>query len=322
MHSHHSHSGQYISHGDGLLEDVVEQAVEIGFQTYCLTEHMPRYKETLLYPEETEKGLSCRDLMEDFKTYYGHARKIQEAINSDSATPTTILVGFESEGGIGDEHLEAAIRIKESLEFEFVVGSVHHVNSIPIDLDRESWILAKQSCGAGTMREFFLRYFQVQQRMLKILKPEVVAHFDLIRLLLTDDDVDEDGRKYADYDWALDWPDVWKVVEENIEIVVQNNSLIELNSAAIRKGWDSPYPKLDVAKLMISKNAKFCLSDDAHSVKQVGLNYAKVLQYAEKSLLLKQIHYLDFDSDGKVVIKEVDMDAIKEDPFWTRCGST
>ena len=51
-HSHHSHSGQFCKHAAGTLEEVVLQAIQQGFETFGLTEHVPRYRTEDLYPEE------------------------------------------------------------------------------------------------------------------------------------------------------------------------------------------------------------------------------------------------------------------------------
>jgi hypothetical protein len=52
--THHSHSGQFCHHASGKLEEVVNSAIEKGFHTIGLTEHMPRFSESELYPEEIE----------------------------------------------------------------------------------------------------------------------------------------------------------------------------------------------------------------------------------------------------------------------------
>jgi len=54
MHSHHSHSGQFCKHASGSLEDVIQEAIRQKFQLYGLTEHVPRYREVDLYPEEVD----------------------------------------------------------------------------------------------------------------------------------------------------------------------------------------------------------------------------------------------------------------------------
>lgn len=52
--SFHSHSGQFCHHGYGKLEDVVKEAIRKGFKVYGLSEHMPRFEQGELYPEEIE----------------------------------------------------------------------------------------------------------------------------------------------------------------------------------------------------------------------------------------------------------------------------
>lgn len=54
--SMHSHSGQFCpGHAVDQLEDIVQRAMAVGFATLGLTEHMPRYDERDLYPEEVRR---------------------------------------------------------------------------------------------------------------------------------------------------------------------------------------------------------------------------------------------------------------------------
>lgn len=49
----HSHSGQFCpGHAADELEDIIKHAISVGYKTIGLTEHMPRYDERDLYPEE------------------------------------------------------------------------------------------------------------------------------------------------------------------------------------------------------------------------------------------------------------------------------
>jgi len=51
----HSHSGQFCpGHAKDALEEVIQQAIALGFKTIGLTEHMPRYSIEDLYPEEVK----------------------------------------------------------------------------------------------------------------------------------------------------------------------------------------------------------------------------------------------------------------------------
>lgn len=54
----HSHSGQFCpGHAKHQLEDIVKHAISLGYKTMGLTEHMPRYDEQDLYPEEVRAFL-------------------------------------------------------------------------------------------------------------------------------------------------------------------------------------------------------------------------------------------------------------------------
>lgn len=62
-HSHHSHSGQFCKHAVGTLEDVVQAAIAQRFAVYGLTEHVPRYRQIDLYPEEVISSTQARSLL-------------------------------------------------------------------------------------------------------------------------------------------------------------------------------------------------------------------------------------------------------------------
>jgi histidinol-phosphatase (PHP family) len=69
MQSHHSHSGgqssqpvyrsnlmtEFCKHAVDSLEDVILEAIRQQFDTFALTEHMPRDKSSDLYPEEVSQ---------------------------------------------------------------------------------------------------------------------------------------------------------------------------------------------------------------------------------------------------------------------------
>lgn len=55
----HAHSGQFCpGHAVDQLEDIIKHAISLGYKTIGLTEHMPRYDEEDLYPEEVCLTLS------------------------------------------------------------------------------------------------------------------------------------------------------------------------------------------------------------------------------------------------------------------------
>lgn len=67
--------------------------------------------------------------------------------------------------------------------------------------------------------------------MLRALKPRIVGHFDLIRLM--SEDPGRDVRQ---------WEGVWQKIRRNLEYAAEIGAWLECNSAALRKGLDEPYP--------------------------------------------------------------------------------
>lgn len=318
--THHSHSGSYCKHAHDTLDSVVNTAIKKNFKIFCLTEHVPRLDDAYIYPEEKELDMTPNSLMVQFNEYVKHARQLQEKVNNDSNINTKILVGFESEGGINDEHLDMCLKLRKDINAEVIVGSVHHVNGIDIDFDQETWNIAFNKYNG--LQGLYKEYFTLVKNMINKLKPEIVAHFDLIRLFANIEIIDDETNKKTkisreqrlNINIENDWPEVWKLINESIDLIIEYDLAVELNSSAIRKGWDTPYPKDDIMKLMISKNVKFVLSDDSHGDDQVGLNYQFVMNYLIK-LGVKDVFYYDIE-DGKVVKKAVSLNELLNDPFW------
>lgn len=264
MHSHHSHSGQFCQHAKDQLEDVVKQAIAKGFKVFCLTEHIPRIREQDLYPEEVESQTTTDGLRRTFEAYYREATRLK-AVYADKIE---LLVGYEAER-ISTEYLEFIEQLERAYDFDMNVGSVHHVGEHPIDFDEDMWQAAMQASG-GTVRAVVNRYFDDQYEMIDRLWPSVIAHFDLIRLKAPKGTIPDDLRE---------WPDTWEKIERNVRAGIACNSLFEINTAAVRKGWATPYPAPDVARAIVQLGGKFCLSDDSHAVAQVGQHYDSAINY-------------------------------------------
>lgn len=120
---------------------------------------------------------------------------------------------------------------------ELFIGSVHHVHTKPIDYDHEMYAQARDIAG-GTDERLFEDYFDLQFSMLNALKPPIVGHFDVIRLKA--DDPDGSFKR---------WESVWQRISRNLDFIVDYGGVLELNSAALRKGMLEPYPNAEVCKV-------------------------------------------------------------------------
>lgn len=123
--------------------------------------------------------------------------------------------------------------------FDLFIGSVHHVHTIPIDYDKNMYFEAREMSG-GTDEKLAGDYFDLQYEMLKALKPPVVGHLDLIRLL-------SDDPESSFVKWAI----VWQKILRNLDFIVDYGGLVELNSAGLSKGMSEPYPNAEICKVGI-----------------------------------------------------------------------
>ena len=114
------------------------------------------------------------------------------------------------------------------------------MHAVPIDYDRVLYEKARSLCGT-TDGHIFQAYFDAQWDMLQNMKPPVVGHFDLIRL--KSDNPDGSFRR---------WEDVWHKILRNLEYIAGYGGILELNSAALRKGMSEPYPKAEICKVRLS----------------------------------------------------------------------
>lgn len=303
MHTHHSHSGQYCGHAKDQLQDVVDEARRQNFKVLALTEHIPRFEQNHLYPEEISEGKSLQDLNALFESFKVHAREIQ-SLHESQNDPLEILVGCEIES-LDSKSWEYAVKQKEHLDF--IVGSVHHVSEIPIDYDTDLWneamvkVRSDNDESDDPVLGIFKAYFELQYQMLQVTNPQIVGHFDLIKLMAP--------QKYNNCS-LIDYPEVWSLVCRNIDYAIGIGALFEINSAALRKGWSTPYPQRDIANRIIEKGGRFCMSDDSHGVAQVGLNYGKCVDYL-KDLGVKRIYYLARENTGNIVTKSEDINNFK-----------
>jgi histidinol-phosphatase (PHP family) len=228
--SHHSHSGQFCGHAKDTLEQVIQAAIAKGFHTFALTEHIPRPLEDF-YPGEAESH-TVESLAKLFDDFIVEANRLRDAYSSQMQ----ILIGFETEW-IRPSTLELIRRVREKYPFDFFMGSVHHVHTIPIDYDREMYEQARDKAG-GTDERLFEDYFDAQLEMLQELRPPVVGHLDLIRLL--SDHRDDEFKGMAG---------VWQKIERNLDFIASYGGLLELNSAGLRKGLAEPYPCLPICQV-------------------------------------------------------------------------
>jgi histidinol-phosphatase (PHP family) len=181
-------------------------------------------------------------LTKQFDDFLTEAHRLKSAY----ASSITLLIGLETEviTTADLDHLRELLK-KHGNRIEYLVGSVHHVNSIPIDFDQPTFERSlnslpcpdtSDSAESLRMDMFLSAYFDAQYELLSRFHPEIIGHFDLCRLYRPD-------ILFGDF------PLAWQKLERNVHFAIGYGALFEVNAAALRKGWQSAYPAEDVLKV-------------------------------------------------------------------------
>jgi histidinol-phosphatase (PHP family) len=181
-------------------------------------------------------------LLQQFDDFLIEAHRLKTLYASE----ITLLIGLETEViTVADLECLQELLKKHGNHIEYLVGSVHHVNAIPIDFDLPTFEkslfslpCAETSTNAESSRmdTFLSAYFDAQYELLSRFHPEIIGHFDLCRL-------------YRPNLHFRDFPSAWLKLERNVQFAIEYGGLFEVNAAALRKGWQSAYPAEDVMEV-------------------------------------------------------------------------
>jgi histidinol-phosphatase (PHP family) len=282
---HGGHSSEGSTHGSSTLAEMLEAAVERGMRSYGVSNHAPPSEARFLYEDKIEAGVDLEGRRAQFERW---ARVSAEAVEA-YAGRLEVLRGFEAEVVPSASYLEEMRELRERFGFEYVVGSVHHVEELPIDVSQALFDEAVERL--GSFERLLVRYYEHVAEMVEGLRPEVVGHFDLPRLMSEGDQAHEAAAVVAAADAAL-------------EVVAAAGSLLEVNTAGYRKGLRGPYPAPRVVRRASELGVALTFSDDSHEVAHVGAD----LERARAYLLgcgVRTIGALGRASEGGLEVREV-----------------
>lgn len=188
-------------------------------------------------------NLSISDLEDQFVRFLDEGHRLKQKYQSE----ITLLVGAETEyiTELDSNQLQRLLNQHQG-RIEFLVGSVHHVNAIPIDFDEATFRRALEvfspdlssdlSEEDSRMAALLDSYLDSQYLLMQRFHPEIIGHLDLCRLY----------RPKLEF---LAFPGAVAKLQRNIQYACGYGALFELNAAAFRKGWDSAYPGPDVLQV-------------------------------------------------------------------------
>ena len=259
---HGGHSGQFCSHAENSLEEVILAYIRHGYSWVGITEHAPGLAQHLLYSDQRQLGFTPETLRQRFAGYMPECRRLQ----AKYADKITVYAAMESETYSGyAEHIDGLLK-----EFrpDYIVGSVHFVGDINFDFSPAMY--EEAAAKAGGIENLYCHYFDDQLAMIGRLQPSVVGHFDLIRIF------------DPDYSKHLALPAVAERIERNLSHIKKLDLIMDFNLRALYKGASEPYISRPI--LMRAKELGIAVvpGDDSHGVANIHENMERGITILEE----------------------------------------
>ncbi|MGC8846519.1 MAG: histidinol-phosphatase [Candidatus Hydrogenedens sp.] len=267
---HGGHSKEFCDHAESGIEDIVIRAIELNMPVYGFSEHAPRKYEKYLYPEEIELKKTPRDLIHNFYAYCKTLDKLQEKY----ASKITLLKGLEIEVVPPGEYISFNQQLIKEGNIEYVVGSVHWVNEQMTDFSSQTFYKAVETHHG--LENLMIAYYQTLKNMVISIKPDIVAHFDLITCFLKPEELPNYSSKLIN------------TIEETLEEVKKNDCILELNTSGLRKPIQRIFPDTFIIQKSAKLGIPFTFADESHNTQQVGYK----LEKARELLLNQGITYI------------------------------
>lgn len=230
------------------IEKMVAVALDKGIDTLYILDHTHKFHEFDFMYQSLKEPLSIKyyqknsDIRVSINEYINFIKEVKK-----HTYPVTLKFGLEvcyfKEQIAG---FKSVINSLKPFEFDFLIGSIHHVDGAAVDLDK-SIILNKD------IDEYYHHYYESLEEMIKTRLFTFIAHPDLIKIF----DI------YPSYDLT-------ETYEHLAMLLHEYDQETENNSGLIRFGY--PYPGLspELVKVFKKHHVRFHKSSDAHIYSDIG----------------------------------------------------
>ena len=272
----HTHT-ELCPHGSGeATEKMIQRAIQLGFQRYCITEHAPLPPAFRDQYEGTLAGYTEASLREDQVADY---LALANGLKPKYAGQIEISVGFEVD--FLPEHVAwtrdflntYGPRTQESiLSVHFMRGLRQHFWCVDMSTD-------DFAAGFGqwlkTPQRVFEQYYQTVlasvQADLGPYAPQRIGHMSLV-------------RKYQDYFGLTEPLDVHnlQLVDQTLALVKQQRRQLDLNLAGLYKPYCNDfYPGEQILQRAQKLDIPLVYGADAHDIASVGRGYHLIKKLIE-----------------------------------------
>ncbi|MCB0806570.1 MAG: histidinol-phosphatase [Bacteroidales bacterium] len=271
-HSFNLHTHSYFCDGKEAPEEYVKKAIDLGFHTLGFSSHAP-------VPFKNKFAIREERLTSYFSTVRDLRNKYRKKINLLLSLEIDFIPGitkdfaeFEKEGDldytIGGIHL---IRKKGIEDLWFIDGPLQ---------ERYDEGLHKLFNGHG--RNGAEAYYSQLHEMVATQKPDIIAHFDKIKMHNKERYFSEEESWYKDR--------VWKTLKF---IASETNCIMEVNTRGLyKKRADTYFPSPEILEQVHHLKIPVTLNSDAHHPEELNKYFPEAMAMI-KDIGFKELVYFE-----------------------------
>jgi histidinol-phosphatase (PHP family) len=253
----------YSLDATGTVDQYCQRALELGLKEICFTTHYdtdPVRKDIDPFMRIDGKIVPLNE--ENVKRYMEDARRANQIYNSMGLS---VKVGLEVDYA---PHYENDLRKNLApFDLDYILGAVHCLDHVAISASDEAESYFKKK----SLKELCQEYYKVLGKAVQSGLFDAMAHLDI----------------YRKYGLAFYGEEILTahrgLVEPVLELMVENDVGMEINTALLRKGHKEFSPNLEILNLALNLNVKIvAFGSDAHKVAHLGKGIKEAHLLVEK----------------------------------------
>lgn len=256
LHTHHERCG----HARGGIRDYIEAAIEKGLNIIGISDHTPYFSS-----EEDQPFPHITMAKSQFPDYINEVLKLKKLYEGK----IEVLLGIEAD--FFPEEVENYRPYFERYPFDYIIGSVHHVEGVSIfkkdrwdDLSSQEKIRTKET------------YYSLIQQSARSGMYQILGHIDAMKGFYPE---------FSSIQTAA--------VEHTLKVIGECDIAIEINTSGKTKyvgGW---YPSDEILELARHHGVKVTFGSDAHDPERVGDEFDLVQAQLKKIGFKEWVYFKD-----------------------------
>ncbi|WP_256942552.1 histidinol-phosphatase [Bacillus sp. OV166] len=254
LHTHHDRCG----HARGKIRDYIDAAIERGLSVIGIADHSPYFSSD---EDQLRPHIAMAKSM--FPEYVNEVLQLKQAYSDK----IEVLLGVESD--FFPESVKIYQSCFEPYPFDYIIGSVHHVDGVSI-FNKKRWNGLTEQEKIRTKEN----YYSLIEQSARSGMFQILGHIDAMKGFYP---------AFSSIQTAA--------VENTIKVIGENDIAIEINTSGKTKDVGGWYPSDDILELALHYGVKVTFGSDAHDPHRVGDEFDQVQRRLKEIGFKKWVYF-------------------------------